>query len=100
VSAEEVFTLKLVLGCFRGVNRHPSEILGIEFSPTMIAGDYAVTSLQRKRKSDSKTRRYAECSTLYEVQGSPISGSNLCGQRSYIGVNVPRTIGLQFGQKF
>jgi iron complex outermembrane recepter protein len=44
--------------------------------------------------------RYAECSTLYEVSGTPISGSNLCGQRSYVGVNVPRTIGLQFGQKF
>jgi outer membrane receptor protein involved in Fe transport len=44
--------------------------------------------------------RYAECSTLYEVPGTPISGSNLCGQRSYIGVNVPRTIGVQFSQKF
>ena len=32
--------------------------------------------------------------------GTAISGSNLCGQRSYIGVNVPRTIGVQFGQKF
>ena len=41
------------------------------------------------------TYRYAECASFKSDTGAP-----LCGQQSYAGVTTPRTVGLQFGQKF
>ena len=41
------------------------------------------------------TYRYAECASFKSDTGAP-----LCGLQSYAGVTTPRTVGLQFGQKF
>ncbi|HEY4210916.1 MAG TPA: TonB-dependent receptor [Steroidobacteraceae bacterium] len=44
---------------------------------------------------NAKIYRYAECASFKSDTGAP-----LCGAESYAGVTLPRTIGLQFGQKF
>jgi iron complex outermembrane receptor protein len=51
---------------------------------------------------EAQLYRYAECPTYSPVdQGTPTTlGSPLCGLRPHVGVATPRTIGIQFGQKF
>jgi len=53
---------------------------------------------------EAQLYRYSECpvySPVGSFQGTPTTlGSPLCGLRPHVGVATPRTIGIQFGQKF
>jgi outer membrane receptor protein involved in Fe transport len=55
---------------------------------------------------EAELYRYSEC-PVYSPLSSPAFGgtpttlgSPLCGARPHVGVATPRTIGIQFGQKF
>jgi hypothetical protein len=60
VRAKKIFAARWIFGRLGGVDGNPADALGIEFRPTVIAGDLARPPVSRHRKSNDETRRNAE----------------------------------------